>query len=103
MLKNNRGFTLVEMLVVMLIITVLLLLIIPNITKQTDNVHSKGCDALVSVVQAQTDAYHLEFGTYPSTIEELENKGYIESEQTKCHNDQQLTINTEGTISVKNE
>lgn len=92
MLKNTRGFTLVEMLVVMLIITVLLLLIIPNLTNQTNNVNDKGCDALVAVVQAQADAYYLEVGNYVASIEELESEGYIEANQMKCSNNKSLTI-----------
>ena len=37
-----KGFTLVEMLVVLLIISVLLLLFVPNLTKQKDAVNDKG-------------------------------------------------------------
>lgn len=35
-LKNNKGFTLIEMLIVIFIIAILLVLIIPNITKNLD-------------------------------------------------------------------
>ena len=37
-----KAFTLVEMLVVLLIISVLLLLFVPNLTKQKDAVNDKG-------------------------------------------------------------
>ncbi|MDA6141488.1 prepilin-type N-terminal cleavage/methylation domain-containing protein, partial [Escherichia coli] len=33
MLKNEKGFTLIEMLIVMLVITVLLLIMVPNVLK----------------------------------------------------------------------
>ncbi|PNY97825.1 competence protein ComGC, partial [Staphylococcus chromogenes] len=37
-LKENKGFTLIEMLLVLLIISVLLILIIPNIAKQSEHI-----------------------------------------------------------------
>ena len=37
-----KAFTLIEMLVVLLIISVLLLLFVPNLTKQKDAVNDKG-------------------------------------------------------------
>ena len=98
MLKNERGFTLIEMLVVMLIISVLLILIIPNLTSQTDSVNDKGCDALKSVVQAQADAYYLEEGEY-ATIQQLIDDNYLEDEnQAECGNNRSLSINTDGKV-----
>src|SRR5699024_11489782 len=55
MFKNNRGFTLIEMLIVLMIISVLIMLIVPNLSGKTKEVNDKGCDALVSVVQTQVD------------------------------------------------
>jgi competence protein ComGC len=98
MLKNDKGFTLVEMLIVMLIITVLMLLIIPNIIDQTDNVNEKGCEALVSVVQAQADAYYLEEGEF-ATIDALAAADYIEDTQTSCNNIE-LSIGNYGKVQM---
>lgn len=92
MLKNQKGFTLVEMLVVMLIITVLLILIIPNLTNQTNNVNDKGCQALAAVVQAQADAYYLDKGSYASSINDLLTNDYIDESQTSCNNDTRLIL-----------
>ena len=49
-----KGFTLVEMLIVLLIISVLLLLFVPNLTKQKDAVNDKGKAAVVKVVESRT-------------------------------------------------
>ncbi|MBD1222742.1 prepilin-type N-terminal cleavage/methylation domain-containing protein [Virgibacillus halodenitrificans] len=49
MLKNNRGFTLIEMLIVLMIISVLIILIVPNLSGKSKQVHDKGCEALVNV------------------------------------------------------
>ncbi|KPD01109.1 ComG operon protein 3 precursor [Geobacillus sp. BCO2] len=42
---NQKGFTLIEMLIVMMVISVLLLIAIPNITKHNSMINSKGCEA----------------------------------------------------------
>ena len=55
-----KGFTLVEMLVVLLIISVLLLLFVPNLTKQKDAVNDKGKAAVVKVVESQAELYSLD-------------------------------------------
>ena len=47
MLNNNRGFTLIEMMIVLLVISVLLIITIPNVTKHNSKINSKGCDAFV--------------------------------------------------------
>lgn len=83
MLKNNKGFTLIEMLIVMLVISVLLLLIIPNLTNRSEGVHEQGCDALVSLVQAQADSYYLDEGEKVNDINTLVPE-YLDSNQTSC-------------------
>ena len=47
-----KAFTLIEMLVVLLIISVLLLLFVPNLTKQKDSVTDTGNRAVVKVVES---------------------------------------------------
>ncbi|HLR54614.1 MAG TPA: competence type IV pilus major pilin ComGC [Pseudogracilibacillus sp.] len=89
MTKNEDGFTLIEMLIVLMIITVLILLIIPNLTDKTKSVHEDGCTALQKTVQAQVEAYTLDKGKAPSSIEELEKEDYIEKDQQRCANSDQ--------------
>ena len=48
--KQSEGFTLIEMLLVLLVISVLIILIIPNIAAQSKNVQNTGCDAQVKMV-----------------------------------------------------
>lgn len=93
--KNEKGFTLIEMLIVMLIIAILLLLIIPNIAKQSTNLRSKGCDALVKTVQTQVEAYRLEKGTTPSSLNELVEEKYINEEQTSCDGGTKIKYDSE--------
>ncbi|WP_188453667.1 competence type IV pilus major pilin ComGC [Virgibacillus oceani] len=92
MFKNQKGFTLIEMLIVLLIISVLIILFVPNLSDKSDKVYSKGCDALVSVVQAQVDAYKLDKGNSPASLEVLKSAGYITGEQMSCPNKDSLTL-----------
>ncbi|GAB3791365.1 competence type IV pilus major pilin ComGC [Virgibacillus kimchii] len=84
MLKNNRGFTLIEMLVVLMVISVLIILIVPNLNTNSENINEKGCDALTAVVQAQVDAYYIDNGNYPASLDKLEEADYINTEQQTC-------------------
>ncbi|WP_053367127.1 competence type IV pilus major pilin ComGC [Bacillus sp. FJAT-27245] len=98
-LKNNRGFTLIEMMVVMLVISVLLVITIPNIAKHNENINTKGCDAYKKMVEAQVQAYELEKGKYPSSIEELIAGKYLPENAGGCPGGKtKLTIGVNGQV-----
>ena len=93
---NEKGFTLIEMLIVLMVISVLLLVAIPNITKHNGMINDKGCEALVNTVQAQVKAYEMEHNKIP-TIQELLDGGYIKLD--KCPNVRANQINENGDVS----
>ena len=84
--KKENAFTLVEMLVVLLIISVLMLLFVPNLTKQKDVVRKKGDAAVVKVVESQMELYDLNEGSKISA-DQLAKAGYITEEQAKTYNE----------------
>ena len=47
--KNEKGFTLIEMLIVLFIITILILVTVPNVTKHFQTIDDKGCEAYRSI------------------------------------------------------
>lgn len=100
MFKNEAGFTLVEMLVVLVIISVLILLLAPQIHQKSDHVHETGCTALQNIVQAQVNLYYFDNNEYPNNLSELVTEGYIREEQTTCSNGVQLEIETDGTVII---
>ena len=77
---NYEGFTLLEMLVVLLIISVLILLFVPNLSKHKDGVDKKGNEAIVKIVETQIDLYSMEKNQIP-TVEQLLKEEYITQEQ----------------------
>ncbi|EHR87489.1 MULTISPECIES: competence type IV pilus major pilin ComGC [Staphylococcus] len=89
-----KAFTLIEMLLVLLIISVLLILIIPNITKQMAHIQSTGCEAQVKMVNSQIEAYTLKHNRVPNSIEDLITEGFIKQGQSSCKSGE--------TISIKN-
>lgn len=102
MFKNNKGFTLVEMLIVLMIISVLILLIIPNLTGRSADIQDKGCEALSMLVQAQVNAYQLDNGHKPASLAVLVSNDYISSEQLVCQNGTALAY-ANGKVTFSNE
>ncbi|AIE60717.1 competence type IV pilus major pilin ComGC [Bacillus methanolicus] len=99
-MKNEKGFTLIEMLIVLLVISILLIITIPNITKHNDNINNKGCEAFIKMVQAQVQAYEIEHKVYPQSVKDLISKGYLNEKEDKCPNGKEVII-TNGVAAVK--
>ncbi|MFF5995395.1 competence type IV pilus major pilin ComGC [Lysinibacillus sp. KU-BSD001] len=97
---NNKGFTLIEMLIVLLIISVLILVTIPNVTKHFATIDEKGCSAYVSMVQGQVEAYKIDTMKYP-TVSQLIDEGYISTEEAKCPSGEKILIETDGKVIVE--
>jgi len=97
MLNNNRGFTLIEMLIVLMIITVLIILIVPNLGGKSESVNNTGCEALTALVQGQADVYYLETHEKATNIGQLE-PDYITEDQKVCPNGTELSI-TDGKVN----
>lgn len=88
----KSGFTLIEMTIVILIISVIFLLSVPNIQKTMSIVNDKGCAALEKVADAAILQYRMEYDRYPSSTAELINAGLLTEEQTSCSNNKTLVI-----------
>lgn len=91
-MKNEKGFTLIEMLIVLFIISILILVTVPNVTKHFASIDKKGCDAYLSMVQAQVEAYKIDFLHYP-TETQLREAEYIK-EDLKCPNGNLVVIDS---------
>ncbi|KAF0822438.1 competence type IV pilus major pilin ComGC [Cytobacillus firmus] len=98
MLNNNRGFTLIEMMIVLLVISVLLIITIPNVTKHNSKINSKGCDAFVKMVQAQVQAYEIDKKALPSNIQDLVDDDYLNENNTTCPNGNAITNSADGKV-----
>jgi competence protein ComGC len=100
-LKNEKGFTLIEMMIVMMIISILLIITIPNIAKHNSNINNKGCEAFVKMVEAQVQAFEMEKKRMPTGIEELVSEGYLREDATGCPNGKtEVKIDADGTVTA---
>ena len=93
-----KAFTLVEMLVVLLIISVLLLLFVPNLTKQKEAVNDKGKAAVVKVVESQSELYSLDKNEEAS-LSKLKADGRITEEQAKAYKEYHAKQNKTQTVA----
>lgn len=98
MLKNEKAFTLIEMLIVLFIISVLIILIVPNLSKSSKSAEKQGCDALITVVQTQVNLFYLENQAYPNDLVDLVDGKYLTSEQTQCSSGETLSVDGEGNV-----
>lgn len=93
-----KAFTLVEMLVVLLIISVLLLLFVPNLSKQKEAVADTGRAAVVKVVESQAELYELSHDDEAS-LSKLVADGAITEEQAEAYQEY-YAKNTDKTPSL---
>ena len=79
-MEKRRGFTLIEMVIVLFIISLLLLLMIPNLAAQRENANQKSEEALVTTVTNQAEMYSERYSD-DVTLDNLKNKNYITGNQ----------------------
>lgn len=82
--KSKEGFTLIEMLIVLFIIAILLILIIPNITKNIDTAKDKSSEAYEKTVQSQVTAYQINEKDNDVTFAKLVDKHYLDGPVEKA-------------------
>ncbi|KIL48514.1 hypothetical protein KP77_23010 [Jeotgalibacillus alimentarius] len=102
-LKNNQAFTLIEMVIVLLVISVLLIVSLPNISSQSKEINSKGCEAFEQMVQAQVESFRMSEKKLPADISELQTGGYLNQHETTCPDGRELTIGADGHVTIIEE
>ncbi len=68
---EERGFTLIEILVVMAIIGMLAIMVAPNIFNQQAGAQIDAALSQISSLEAALDTYRLDVGEYPDSLEGL--------------------------------
>lgn len=93
MKRNQKGFTLVELMVVVLIIAILVAIAIPLYTKSQENAQRSACKANLRTLMGSIAQYASEHnGSYPSSLNDLQSGGYIKS-VPKCPTGKDYTYN----------
>jgi len=102
-IKNEQGFTLIEMLIVMLVISILLIITVPNIAKNQETIEDKGCAAYTKMVEGQVQAYKLKTGHNPASVADLITEGLLNDEENKCPTGKVVEIDSQGNVILKDE
>ena len=84
MRKTVEAFTLIEMLIVLAIISILILLFVPNLLKEKAQVQETGQAAVVKVVESQAQMYELDHAGTP-TLSDLQAAGMISKKQAEAY------------------
>jgi len=84
-LRDEKGFTLLEMAIVILVIAALLLIIIPNVSGVENNVDQTTNEALENTIETQKILYEMDDRGDDPTPADLEAAGYITEEQLEAH------------------
>lgn len=98
--KKQNGFTLLEMTIVIIIISVIFLLSVPSIQKTLSVVNNKGCKAIEKVADSAILEYKMEYDEYPSSVDDLVNAGLLNESQITCDGSKQLVI-IDGEASIE--
>lgn len=71
----QKGFTLVELLVVIVILGILAAVVVFAVGGSTDEAQSSACDSERSTVEAAIEAYRAKQGAYPADVDDLVDAG----------------------------
>lgn len=78
-MKKNRGFTLIELMIVLVILGLLASLVAPEMFAKVGSSKRKTASTQMQMFQTALDTYRLDVGSYPPRLEELvssERKGW---------------------------
>lgn len=89
--RTNKGFTLVELVIVLVILGILALIVIPNIGGFQDTAEQRACVSSQRTIESAAAAYYAENNSWP-TLEQLQQANLIES--TNCPGSGTLSIDT---------
>ena len=75
-LRNNkqRGFTLVELLLVLVILALIAGLVLPGIIGKAESAKAKAASSQISRISMSVETFYLDTGNTPSSLEELVNE-----------------------------
>lgn len=82
--SRPNGFTVLEMMIVMLVVAMLLIITLPNIQQKEKIIRSKSCNAMLEIINSQILLYEIDHDRTPLDVSELVAEGYLKEAQTAC-------------------
>jgi len=88
----KKGFTLLEMVIVLMVIGAIFLLMVPNISKVTSIVNDESCDNQLRIVDTAIIEYQIMYDELPTSIEDLIMEDLLSEKQAECRNGKMIDI-----------
>ena len=78
-MKDAKGFTLVEILIVVVILGVLAAIVIPQFGDANDEARETALLGNLRIMRQQIELYELREGSFPDALQDLVDDGYMQS------------------------
>lgn len=100
--KDERGFTLIELIVVIAILGILAAIAVPRVTTSLSNAKANADIANAQIIGQAAERYYIETGNTTTDIQDLVDAGYLNKvPKTSSGGDFPLTMDSNGKAIVK--
>ncbi len=89
----KKGFTLLEMVIVLMVIGAIFLLMIPNITKVLGMVNEESCENQLKIVDTAIIEYQIINDEMPNSVSDLIYEELLTEKQIACKDGRSIEIN----------
>ncbi len=102
MIRNEKGFTLIELMVVVLIIGILVAVAIPVFGSAAENARDKSCIANMRTIAGAVSQYNAEWNTDTATMAQLTGgtDPFLKSTPNDPHGAYSYAIDANGVVSI---
>jgi general secretion pathway protein G len=85
LLKNRKGLTLIELLIVVIILAALAAIAIPRMSQNTATARQRACYTNISTMNTQIELYNSEEEAYPTNLTDVtQNTDYFPDDEPNC-------------------
>ena len=88
----KKGFTLLEMMLVLTVIATVFLLTVPNISRVMSIINDRACDSQIRIIDTAILEYQLKNDVLPYSVDDLISEELITEKQGVCRNGAKIYI-----------